>query len=82
MPNKIVINIDPRDIKIECGQIFIKNGEPYMVSNVDIQSYSLICLKDGYRWRDSLSLKELQRIVIEDGFTPVGNVKITIEQIS
>ena len=86
MSNKVVMNVDLKNVNIECGQMFIKIGEVYILCHIDVDDdnqflYSLICLQDGYRWCDPLSLEEIQTTIIGDGFIPIGNVKITVEKL-
>ena len=76
--NKVVINVDVEIPKIECGQVFIKCNEAYILCCVDEATYVFICLQDGVRWCDPLSLSKIREIVMRDGFMSLGNVKITI----
>ena len=80
MSNKVVVSVDVKSPIVECGQMFIKDDEVYILCCVDVLLYSLIRLEDGYRWCDPLSLDKIGKIIISDGLTPIGNIKITIDK--
>ena len=82
MMNKVIVNVDMGDINIECGQVFLNDGEAHILCLINCL-YSLVSLSDGNRWCDPLlSLHEIEKIIINDGFVPLGNVKITVEKLS
>ena len=86
MINKIVLETDIESIPISCGQILLRENEPYIMccsqkSENYTPLYSLISLKNGARWLDPQSFEQIVKTCKEDGFVSLGETKITIERL-
>lgn len=55
MANRVALNSGVSKKYCELGDVFLINGDPYILSAADYNKLLLVSLKDGCRWEDAYS---------------------------